>query len=221
MSSSRALCNSACSHSRAAQVKEPLDVFLSHDWPTHVARYGDTRRLFRAKPYFEKEALRDELGSPPAWQLLQVRSAHLQRDTAQATASGFGVTPPSGCFGDHEPARSARRRCAHATGSRGTSTRRTPRSCRTAPTAPRSRPAPPAHAESPASLQPTSRSRGGRTCRRDCPISFALLRGCQVLYAGSAATSRAERVLSFSDFEAPGRHAQRWCNSPVVSRPGA
>jgi len=38
------------------QVKEPMDVFLSHDWPLGIERYGNTAQLLRAKRYFENEA---------------------------------------------------------------------------------------------------------------------------------------------------------------------
>lgn len=32
-----------------------VDVFLSHDWPQWVTRYGDAAALFRKKPYFKAE----------------------------------------------------------------------------------------------------------------------------------------------------------------------
>lgn len=37
------------------QVKEPIDVFLSHDWPVRITDYGDWRELVRRKHYFKQE----------------------------------------------------------------------------------------------------------------------------------------------------------------------
>jgi lariat debranching enzyme len=48
----------------------PLDVMLSHDWPEGVYRYGDTAALVRAKPFFEPDIQRGDLGSPPSMALL-------------------------------------------------------------------------------------------------------------------------------------------------------
>jgi lariat debranching enzyme len=53
------------------QVKGKLDIFLSHDWPRGVAncRHCDRFNLFKLKPFFKDEIMRDELGSPAAAQL--------------------------------------------------------------------------------------------------------------------------------------------------------
>jgi lariat debranching enzyme len=53
------------------QVKGKLDIFLSHDWPRGVANCGhcDRFNLFKLKPFFKDEIMRDELGSPAAAQL--------------------------------------------------------------------------------------------------------------------------------------------------------
>ena len=37
------------------QVKEPMDVFLSHDWPLGIEQYGDTKGLIHKKKFFAKE----------------------------------------------------------------------------------------------------------------------------------------------------------------------
>ena len=37
------------------QVQQPMDVFLSHDWPRGVERYGDLSELLRVKPFFRAE----------------------------------------------------------------------------------------------------------------------------------------------------------------------
>ncbi|KAF9201740.1 lariat debranching enzyme [Haplosporangium sp. Z 27] len=52
------------------QVKEPLDVFLSHDWPLGIERYGNLQQLLKAKSYFTSEVNNNTLGSPPFEQVL-------------------------------------------------------------------------------------------------------------------------------------------------------
>lgn len=37
------------------QVLEPIDIFLSHDWPCGITDYGNLKNLLRQKPFFEKE----------------------------------------------------------------------------------------------------------------------------------------------------------------------
>ncbi|GJJ75675.1 lariat debranching enzyme [Entomortierella parvispora] len=87
------------------QVKEPVDVFLSHDWPLGIEQYGNTRALISKKRFFEKEIQSNSLGSlafehvmvsmkPARW-----FSAHLHvRFTAEVrwgspeTAQGSGST---------------------------------------------------------------------------------------------------------------------------------
>ncbi len=60
-----------------------LDVFVSHDWPLGIEQHGDTRNLIKRKPYFRQEIERNDLGSPPNRELLDVLkpkhwfSAHL------------------------------------------------------------------------------------------------------------------------------------------------
>ena len=36
---------------RLAQLKRPLDVFLSHDWPRGIAHFGNAGALCRAKSF--------------------------------------------------------------------------------------------------------------------------------------------------------------------------
>jgi lariat debranching enzyme len=47
-----------------------LDVFVSHDWPRHIAHYGDTPQLLRCKQFFTDEVADGTLGSPPLQYLL-------------------------------------------------------------------------------------------------------------------------------------------------------
>jgi hypothetical protein len=37
------------------RIQEPVDVFVSHDWPRGIAHYGDKEGLLRVKPYFREE----------------------------------------------------------------------------------------------------------------------------------------------------------------------
>ncbi|KAJ7523148.1 hypothetical protein O6H91_18G039300 [Diphasiastrum complanatum] len=53
------------------QVDEPLDIFISHDWPRGIAKCGNVQDLLKHKPFFQEEVERDTLGSKPAELLLQ------------------------------------------------------------------------------------------------------------------------------------------------------
>eukprot|EP00271_Cylindrocystis_brebissonii_P021941 TRINITY_DN8175_c0_g1_i1.p1 TRINITY_DN8175_c0_g1~~TRINITY_DN8175_c0_g1_i1.p1 ORF type:complete len:464 (+),score=100.68 TRINITY_DN8175_c0_g1_i1:370-1761(+) len=65
------------------EVRQPLDVMMSHDWPRGVHSFGNEGELAQQKPFFKEEMQQDKLGSPPAMQLLQALqpsywfSAHL------------------------------------------------------------------------------------------------------------------------------------------------
>ncbi|KAI8331848.1 lariat debranching enzyme, C-terminal domain-containing protein [Chlamydoabsidia padenii] len=47
------------------QIKQPMDIFLSHDWPRGIERFGDLKSLLRFKKYFYNEVMKNDLGSPP------------------------------------------------------------------------------------------------------------------------------------------------------------
>ncbi|CAK9157920.1 unnamed protein product [Ilex paraguariensis] len=53
------------------QVEEPIDIFLSHDWPCGITEHGNWKDLVRLKPYFEKEVRERTLGSKAAAELLE------------------------------------------------------------------------------------------------------------------------------------------------------
>ncbi|XP_076459216.1 uncharacterized protein LOC143292634 [Babylonia areolata] len=55
---------------RLKQLSRPLDIFMSHDWPTDIARYGNMSHLFSKKPFLKQEVMDGSLGSPPAAELL-------------------------------------------------------------------------------------------------------------------------------------------------------
>ncbi|KAL9238045.1 hypothetical protein vseg_012522 [Gypsophila vaccaria] len=52
------------------QIEEPIDIFLSHDWPVGITDCGNSRELIQKKPFFQKEIEDRTLGSKPAAKLL-------------------------------------------------------------------------------------------------------------------------------------------------------
>ncbi|XP_020591193.1 lariat debranching enzyme [Phalaenopsis equestris] len=55
---------------RLMQIKEPIDIFLSHDWPLGITEYGNWEKLVQQKPFFKDEVRLRTLGSKPAAELL-------------------------------------------------------------------------------------------------------------------------------------------------------
>ncbi|CAH1454209.1 unnamed protein product [Lactuca virosa] len=53
------------------QIEEPVDIFLSHDWPLGITDHGNWKELVRDKPYFQKEIEERSLGSKAAAELLE------------------------------------------------------------------------------------------------------------------------------------------------------
>lgn len=49
-----------------------VDVIASHDWPLGIEQHGNTEELLRKKPYFRAEVERNDLGSPPSREVLDV-----------------------------------------------------------------------------------------------------------------------------------------------------
>nr|CAD1832843.1 unnamed protein product [Ananas comosus var. bracteatus] len=51
-------------------VEEPIDIFLSHDWPLGITEYGNWEKLIKLKRHFTEEVYSRTLGSKPAAELL-------------------------------------------------------------------------------------------------------------------------------------------------------
>ncbi|XP_046836602.1 lariat debranching enzyme [Vespa crabro] len=68
---------------RLKQISGKIDIFLSHDWPNGVTKYGNEDKLLKGKPYFKTDIENNTLGSPANMELLKYHypsywfSAHL------------------------------------------------------------------------------------------------------------------------------------------------
>lgn len=56
---------------RLKQLTGKIDVFLSHDWPAGITKYGDENILLKGKPFFKNDIGSNKLGSPPSMDLLK------------------------------------------------------------------------------------------------------------------------------------------------------
>ncbi|XP_071575750.1 uncharacterized protein [Temnothorax nylanderi] len=56
---------------RLKQLSGKIDIFLSHDWPAGVTKYGDVDTLLKRKPFFKHDIKSNTLGSPPCMELLE------------------------------------------------------------------------------------------------------------------------------------------------------
>ncbi|XP_057339756.1 lariat debranching enzyme [Microplitis mediator] len=65
------------------QLSGKIDIFLSHDWPCGITKYGNEQKLLKHKPFFQNDIENNVLGSPPCMELLELHypsywfSAHL------------------------------------------------------------------------------------------------------------------------------------------------
>ena len=51
-------------------LSQPIDIFVSHDWPLGVYHHGNVEKLYRFKEYLRSEIEANTLGNPPAGELL-------------------------------------------------------------------------------------------------------------------------------------------------------
>ena len=51
-------------------LSQPIDVFVSHDWPLGVYHHGNVEKLYRYKEYLRPEIEANTLGNPPAGELM-------------------------------------------------------------------------------------------------------------------------------------------------------
>ncbi|XP_068967001.1 lariat debranching enzyme isoform X3 [Bombus flavifrons] len=56
---------------RLKQLTGNIDIFLSHDWPSGITKYGDENVLLKEKPFFKNDIKNNVLGSPPSMELLE------------------------------------------------------------------------------------------------------------------------------------------------------
>ncbi|ORC87768.1 uncharacterized protein TM35_000201770 [Trypanosoma theileri] len=63
--------NSGTLPSHCAAAFPHVDLFLSHDWPVGITKYGDEARLLRYKPFFDDDIRHGALGNPHTMSLLR------------------------------------------------------------------------------------------------------------------------------------------------------
>lgn len=52
-------------------MSDKIDIFLSHDWPRGITKYGNEKVLLKRKPFFRSDIEDDTLGSPANTDLLK------------------------------------------------------------------------------------------------------------------------------------------------------
>ena len=54
-----------------SHIKNKIDIFMTHDWPTNLVSDEDKEKVFTIKPHFKKDILEGVLGSFPGEFLLK------------------------------------------------------------------------------------------------------------------------------------------------------
>ena len=84
---------------------DPIDIFLSHDWPGGVWEFGDKARLLSRKSFLLDDMLSGKLGSPPLMDLMRVIkptlwfAAHLHVKFAAIVPHSFSAGTSSSASG--------------------------------------------------------------------------------------------------------------------------
>ena len=55
---------------RLSALRQPIDIFVSHDWPRGISKHGDEAQLLRVKPFLRSEIASGAFGSEPGERLL-------------------------------------------------------------------------------------------------------------------------------------------------------
>ncbi|ERS94943.1 hypothetical protein HMPREF1624_08654 [Sporothrix schenckii ATCC 58251] len=55
-----------CDVRKLLQIREPVDIGMSHDWPRAIEWHGDNEQLYRMKPHFRRESMEGTLGNMAA-----------------------------------------------------------------------------------------------------------------------------------------------------------
>ncbi|KAK8803447.1 hypothetical protein WA158_001141 [Blastocystis sp. Blastoise] len=55
---------------RLRMLQKPLDIFISHDWPNGITKYGNEKALLNKKKHFKEDICNNALGSPELTTLL-------------------------------------------------------------------------------------------------------------------------------------------------------
>lgn len=83
---------------KLSHLTDPIDIFLSHDWPTLVGEVTNIQLLGKIKPHFKKDLNGEGLGSPVLSTLLKMLkprfwfSAHLHLRWEQDIKHQDGTT---------------------------------------------------------------------------------------------------------------------------------
>ena len=61
---------------KMSHIKNKIDIFMTHDWPTNIVNEKDMNQIFKIKPHFKNEMLAGILGSFPGEFLLKTLKPH-------------------------------------------------------------------------------------------------------------------------------------------------
>lgn len=86
------------------QIREQVDVGLSHDWPRGVEKHGDVEQLYRLRPMWKEESLDGSLGSVAAEYVMdRLRPAYWFSAHMHWKFSAVKSYPPAGKLEEAKP----------------------------------------------------------------------------------------------------------------------